>query len=329
MNEMQSVVIHESGKPDEVVRVESGAPPEPAGGEALVRMSFAPVNPADLNFIEGTYGKKPEFPAVPGSEGVGEVVATGAGVDSPRVGEIVILPAGAGSWRSHLTIDASRLIRVPADADPRQLAMLRVNPATAFRMLHDFVAPEAGGWVVQNAANSGVGMAVVRIARRLGLRSVNVVRREELREPLREAGADVVILDRREDFKQVAELTGGAGIRLGLNAVGGDNALGVASCLAPGGVHVTYGAMGREPLRIPNSFLIFKDIQFRGFWVTRWFEQAAQDAVEGMFATLGAMVRDGELKIPVAAEYPLVEAAEALRHAASDQRGGKILLNLE
>ncbi len=328
MNELESVVINETGPPDQVAQVERRAIPEPAAGEVLLRMHYAPINPADLNFIEGTYGKKPELPSVPGTEGVGEVVALGAEVDMLAVGDIVILPAGAGSWRSHLSIAAASLIKVPAAADLKQLSMLRVNPATAYRMLHDFVQLQEGDWVIQNAANSGVGTAVVKIARRLGWHTVNVVRREELAEPLLATGADVVILDNREDFKTVSDKTGGAAIRLGLNAVGGDNALGVASCLAPGGVHVTYGAMGREALKIPNSFLIFRDYQFRGFWVTRWFEQAPADEVRAMFEVLGDMVLNGELDVEIAAEYTLSEVAEALQHAQQEQRGGKVLLKL-
>lgn len=325
---MRSIQIQSTGRPEDVVTVVEGDAPTPRPGQAVLRMLFAPVNPADLNFIEGTYGKKPELPAVPGSEGVGEVVRLGDGVDGLTVGDRVILPAGAGSWRSHLAIRADKLIKVPGDADPRQLAMLRVNPATAFRMLHDFVPPEPGGWVIQNAANSGVGTAVIKVARHLGLRTVNVVRREELIEPLTRAGADLAILDGRDDFKAVRDRIGGEPVRLGLNAVGGDNALGVASCLAPGGIHVTYGAMGREPLKIPNSFLIFKDITFRGFWVTRWFERADRAEVDRMFTLLAGMVRDGVLSVPVAAEYPLDGIRDALRHAQTSARDGKILLTL-
>ncbi len=328
MNELRAAVINETGSPEQVIQVEARGIPEPGSGEALLRMHYAPINPADLNFIEGTYGKQPDLPCVPGTEGVGEVLELGAAVEHLQPGDIVILPAGTGSWRSHLVANADSLIKVPADADHKQLAMLRVNPATAYRMLHDFVDLAPGDWIIQNAANSGVGTAVIRIARSLGWRTVNVVRREELIEPLKAAGADVVITDSREDFKSVAGLTDNAGIRLGLNAVGGDNAFGVAACLAPGGVHVTYGAMGREALKLPNSFLIFRDLHFCGFWVTRWFEQASAAASMTMFETLGRMVRDGELEVEIAAEYTLDEVAEALQHAQQGQRGGKVLLKL-
>lgn len=328
MEQTISAVIRTTGRPQEVVEIERVQVPAPSAGEALVRMLYAPVNPADLNFIEGTYGKKPELPAVPGTEGVGVVERLGDAAEGVAVGDKVIVPAGVGSWRGWLSVPAQSLITVPGDSDPMQLAMLRVNPATAYRMLHDFVDLHEGDWVIQNAANSGVGTAVVKIARRRGWRTVNIVRREELRQPLLDAGADIVLLDSRDDFKSVADRTSGAPVRLGLNAVGGDNALGVATCLAPGGVHVTYGAMGREALKIPNSLLIFKNITFRGFWVSKWFESAPREEVARMFAELGELVREGVLAVPVAATYPLSNVRQALEHAQREARGGKILLDL-
>lgn len=325
----KEVFFEQTGKPEEVLGVRTVEEPVPGPGELVVRMRFAPINPADINFIEGNYGKMPELPCVPGSEGVGSVQSLGGGVEGVSEGDLVIVPAGAGAWRTHLRLSASDVVRLPGDIDPRQAAMLRVNPPTAYRMLRDFVHLEPGDWVIQNAANSGVGMSVVAIARRMGLRTVNVVRREELFEPLREAGADVVITDSRDDFKSVAERTGGAKIRLGLNAVGGDNALGVAGCLAHGGVHVTYGAMSKQALKVPNSFLIFKDIAFRGFWVTRWFETAGRDELDTMFGELAAMVSAGDLEVPVASEFAIGEVANAVRLAQTDARGGKVLLNLQ
>lgn len=323
-----SVVIERTGDPEEVVEVKEIKLQELEEGEALVRMRFAPINPADLNFIEGTYGRKPQLPAVPGTEGVGIVEALGGGAHEVAVGDVVILPAGVGTWRERLVIASSSLITVSADADLRQLAMLRVNPATAYRMLHDFADLREGDWLIQNAANSGVGTAVIKLARRHSWRTVNVVRREELKQPLLEAGADIVILDTREEFKSVASRVDGAPIQLGLNAVGGDNALGIATCLAPNGIHVTYGAMGKEALKIPNSLLIFKNLTFRGFWVSRWFESARREEVARMFTELGEMVRRGELAVPIAAEYPLAAIHEAIAHARQDSRGGKILIRL-
>ena len=94
--------------------------------------------------------------------------------------------------------------------------MLKINPLTAWRMLHDFVRLEKGDWVIQNAANSAAGRAAIQISRELGYKTVNVVRRAELIEELRAEGGDVVLLDNEELREAVAAATSGAPIRLGL-----------------------------------------------------------------------------------------------------------------
>jgi NADPH:quinone reductase-like Zn-dependent oxidoreductase len=100
----------------------------------------------------------------------------------------------------------------------------------------------------------------------------------------------------------------------------------MAGALAPGGVVVTYGAMGRQPLRIPNGMLIFQDIAWRGFWVTRWFEQASEVERAAIFAELFELTRAGVIRTPIEAIYPLKDIKQALEHAAKPMRSGKILL---
>src|SRR5439155_4931234 len=128
-----------------------------------------------------------------------------------------------------------------------------------------------------------------------GLRTVNFVRRVELIEEMRAAGADVVLLDDDESAKQIRDATGGADIRLAFNAVGGESALRLANALAPGGTIVTYGAMGRQPLRIPNGLLIFKDLRWRGFWVTQWYRAATRTEIGAMFEELFTLAQRGVL----------------------------------
>ena len=105
---------------------------------------------------------------------------------------------------------AEKLVVVPAGIEPVQAAMLKVNPITAWRMLHDFVPLQRGDWFIQNAANSAAGRAAIQIGRELGYKSVNVVRRAELVDELRAEGGDVVLVDGDDLREQVAEATGGA-----------------------------------------------------------------------------------------------------------------------
>src|SRR5947207_9865795 len=146
--------------------------------------------------------------------------------------------------------------------------VLKINPLTAWQLLHGYVELKSGDWVIQNAANSAAGRAVIQIAHAFGYKTVNVVRREELIEELRSEGGDVVLLNDENLRNAVKDAIGGAAIRLGLNAVGGESALRLMNCLAPGGTLVSFGAMSLQPLKIPNGLLIFKDLRFRGIGLT-------------------------------------------------------------
>ena len=141
-----------TGNPAEVIQVAERELPAPKGHEVRVRMRYAPVNPADLNFIEGTYGRAATPPCIPGIEGCGEVEAVGPEVESLAPGDVVIPLLGTGCWVQHLTVPEHALAKVPPQIDRVQAAMLRVNPVTAWRLLRGFVELEKGEWVVQNAA---------------------------------------------------------------------------------------------------------------------------------------------------------------------------------
>jgi mitochondrial enoyl-[acyl-carrier protein] reductase / trans-2-enoyl-CoA reductase len=326
MEKVSAIVIHEHGDPATVARCELQDLAPPGPGEVRVRMQFAPINPADMNVLEGKYPIRPQLPGVPGVEGVGVVELRGPGVEDPVPSTPVLLPHRFGSWREAGNVLATEVIPVPADVLMEQAGMLRINPATALLLLRNFVQLQPGDWVVQNAANSAVGRCVIGLARHYGWRTVNIVRREGMERELQSIGADVVLVESEGVKDQIHESTAGAAIRLALNAVGGESAVRLAGALAPGATVVTYGAMGRQPLRIPNGMLIFQDLAWRGFWVTRWFEQASEAERTSVFAELFALARSGVIRTPIEAVYPLRDIKQALEHAAQPMRAGKILL---
>lgn len=329
MSKTFKAAIYEThGNPAEVLRVVDCPWPEPSPDEVLVKMSAAPINPADLNSIEGKYPIKAELPATPGMEGAGIVIETGSAVRDLVVGTQVILPHSFGTWREVAVIAADKLVAAPKEIDSIQAAMLKVNPITAWRMLHDFVSLRPGDWLIQNAANSGAGQCVIQIARELGYKTVSVVRRTELVDELRSLGGDVVLVDGANLRDEVAAATQRAPIHLALNAVGGENALRVAKCLASDGTMVTYGAMSLEPLCIPNGMLIFKNLRFTGFWVNKWYDAATPEQRAETFTPLFEMAKRGLLRTKVEKTYPLSEAKAATTHASQNKRCGKIVFDL-
>jgi trans-2-enoyl-CoA reductase len=320
-----AAVYERHGNPADVLRVESRPWPKPAEGEAVVKMRAAPINPADLNQIEGKYPIRAELPATPGFEGAGVVIDIGPNVTNVAPGALVILPHNVGTWRDAVAVKADELVVVPAGIEPVHAAMLKINPMTAWRLLHDYVDLEKGDWLIQNAANSAAGRAVIQIAHELGYKTVNVVRRAELIDELRAEGGDVVLVDGENLRDEVKAETSEAPIRLGLNAVGGDSALRLANCLAPESTLVTYGAMSLQPLKIPNGLLIFKDLRFRGIWINKWYDNATKQERMEAFRALFEMAKRGLLKTKVEKAYPLMEAKAALTHAAQGKRSGKII----
>jgi trans-2-enoyl-CoA reductase len=326
MEKVSAIVIHEHGEPGKVARLETLDLPALAPGEVRVRGLFSPINPADLNVLEGKYPIRPQVPGVAGIEGVGTVEALGAEVTGLAVGQRVLLPHRSGCWRAAGNFAAQELIPVPEDVPAEQAAMLKINPATALLMLREFIHLQPGEWIAQNAANSAVGRCVIQLARHFGWHTLNVVRREELVAELKGLGADAVLVDAEK--LDMAGASGGAPIRLGLNAVGGESAIKLANGLADESVMVTYGAMARQPLRVPNGLLIFRDQSWRGFWVSRWYEKTTAEARAGLFRELFALVAKGVIVTPIEATYGLEEIGTALAHAAQPKRGGKILLRL-
>jgi NADPH:quinone reductase-like Zn-dependent oxidoreductase len=222
-------------------------------------------------------------------------------------------------------VAADTLFKLPPGIDPLQAAMLKVNPATAWQLLHGIEAAVKGDWIVQNAGNSAVGRCVIQLARDLGIRTVSFVRRVELIEELRQLGADQVFLDDEAGLAAAKTALGGANAALAFNAVGGDSALRIMKLLREGGTHITYGAMGRKPVTMPNGLLIFRDIRVRGLWVTRWLENAPASEVQSIYQDLASRVAAGNLNQPVDSTFPLEGYHEAIDRLDAPERSGKVL----
>jgi len=322
---IKAIVYERHGNPAEVLQIQTRPWPKPAADEAVVEMRAAPINPADINAIEGKYPGRREVPAVPGFEGAGVVVEVGTDVSTITKGALVILPHNIGTWREALAVKASELVAVPPEIEPAHAAMLKINPMTAWRLLHDYVDLARGDWLIQNAANSATGRAVIQIAHELGYKTVNAVRRAELIDELRGEGGDVVLVDGEKLREEVKSATSGAAIRLGLNSVGGDCALRLANCLAFGGTLVSFGAMSLQPLKIPTGLLIFKDLRFRGIWINKWYDEATMQERMEAFKALFEMAKRGLLKPKIERAYPIDDAKAAVAHAAQSKRSGKII----
>lgn len=312
--------------PQDVIDAVEFTLPSLIAGQALVEVLAAPINPSDVLTLTGQYGALPPLPAVGGNEGVGRVVEIANDVERLRVGQTVLLPVGSGTWTTHLIANANALVPLPDGADPQQLAMITVNPPTARLFLSEFIALQPGEWIIQNAANSAVGGYLIQLAALRGLRTVNVVRRESAIETVRETGGDVVLIDGDDLAKRVRAATGGAAIRLGIDAVGGIATERLAQSLVPGGTLVNYGAMSGDACQISPASLIFRNITLRGFWLSQWYKTATPQRRAALFGELAGLIAAGTLSARVQATYSIDEIKQAVAAAAGGERDGKVLL---
>ena len=262
---MRAVQLTAYGDPVEGLKyVDIPEPEAPGPNQVLIGVEFSPLNPSDLLLAQGIYGVRPALPTVIGNEGVGRVLAVGAGVENVKVGDRVLAPLSSFTWRERMVIPASGLFALPPDADPQQLSMLAINPPTAALLLSEYVDLKPGEWVVQNSANSAVGRWVIAFAKTRGLKTVNIVRRPELVAELKAIGGDVVVVDSPDVSKEIKAAVGQAELRLALDGVSGPATGVLASTLSPHGTLVSYAAMSGAPMSISPLDVIFKPLTHAG-----------------------------------------------------------------
>jgi NADPH:quinone reductase-like Zn-dependent oxidoreductase len=312
--------IEAAGGPVELVDLPD--PPAPGPGRLLVHMLRAPVNPADVLTSVGRYSIPLSYPFTMGAEGVGEVLDVGAHVVDIRPGDHV-LPLTRGNWATLRLLDRSDVIAAPADIPAEQAAMLRINPATAWRLLR-LARLQPGDAIVQNGAASAVARWVRAIAAGLGCSVINVVRAGGQR-----PDAPDVIVDGPDLADRVMELAGGGRIPLALDCVAGEASGRLAACLSERGVLAVFGQLSGLPCTIPPSLLTGRGLTVKGFSLRPAEVQDSPAEIAGIFAELFALFRSAALDIPIAATYPLTEVAAALRHASEPHAPGRIMLALD
>lgn len=326
---MKAVVFASCGDPAAVLRIEDRPLPEPRRGEVLIKMLACPINPSDLMYIQGRYGKKPALPAVPGFEGVGIVERSGGGLlGRLRTGARVAVPSGTGgNWQQFVVQPAHRIIPVPASFSDEAAASFFVNPASALVMTQRVLKIPAGAWALQTAAGSQLGRMVIRLGRLHGFKTINVVRRREQVAELQQLGADAVICTADEDLeKRVHELTAGQGVPYALDAVGGATGSAVVRTLAPDGRMLLYGTLADEPITFDSRTLMTGQKRIEGFWLSNWAATQGPLTMVRLFRQIKALLTAGTLGSETGQVYPLERVQEAVAEAARPGHKGKVFL---
>merc|ERR1712137_57993 len=329
----KALIYSEFGAPERVLELqEQDLQRKPS--DVHVKMLAATINPADINMIQGNYGSSQELPAVAGNEGVGVVEDPGS--SSFKRGDWVIPKKPAfGTWRTEFAADASELLQVPNDIPVEYAAGISSNPCTAYRLLSDFGNLSKGDVVIQNAANSAVGQCVTQIAKERGIHVINVIRSREgkeldtLKSKMKEYGAENIVTEEElvshsfeDTFKSLPKP------KLAINSVGGSSATNIAKRLGQDGCMVTIGGMSRKPVLVPTGALIFKNLTFEGFWMTRWILNAPSEERISMIKEIANLIKNKKLKL----WYETVSVdsyKEAVARSMAPQKDAKLVSKLD
>jgi NADPH2:quinone reductase len=332
---MKAVVFDRCGEPEEVLQLRDVPDlPEPGRGQARVRMLASPINPSDLMYVRGEYGRRPDLPAGAGFEGVGVIEAVGPGLLRRLLRlhpgrRVAVLNGTGGNWQEQVIIPARQAVPVPDEVPDEQAASFFVNPASALVMTQYVLRVPHGAWLLQTAAGSALGRMVIRLAKRHGFRTIDVVRRREQAEELLRAGGDAVVCTADESLTdRVAEVTRAAGVSFAIDCVGGTTGSDVVKALAPGGRMLVYGTLSGAPLTFDPRLLIAGQKRVEGFWLSEWVAAQRPLTLLALFREIGRLMREGVLTTEVGATFPLDKVREAVRQAATPGRHGKVLLRL-
>src|SRR5258707_1324613 len=327
---MRQLKLIAHGEPSEVIELNTVSEPALGQEDVLISMEAAPLNPSDFLLVSGTYGIRPVFPFSVGAEGVGRVTQTGAKVDRAWQDKrsLILLTYEQGRWADQIVVPARNIVPMSDEADPMQLSMIGINPATAYLLLNRYVSLMPGDWIGQTAANSAMGQYVIKLAKLAGVKTLNVVRRKEAAEQVRQFGGDRVVHQGDDLQKDIERALDGKTLSLVLDTVGGTPVGELAKALKTGGSVVVYALQsGHFPALSPKD-LIYRGLSLHGFWLINWIRNAPRTEVQEIYQKLGDLVADGSLSAAVEHVYPLEQFKAAFEQSLKSNRSGKILFKL-
>jgi NADPH2:quinone reductase len=322
---MKAVLCKEYGPPDRLV-VEECESPRPGPGEVLLAVRAAGVNFPDVLIIQNKYQFRPPLPFSPGGEVAGVVKALGEGVHGLRVGDRVIGSTGWGGFAEEVALDAARVIRIPDAMDFVTASAFLLTYGTSHHALKDRAQIRPGETLLVLGAAGGVGLAAVELGKVMGARVIAAASTPEKLAVCREHGADDAIDYAREDVKErVKQLTGGEGVDVVYDPVGGAFSEAALRATAWNGRFLVIGFAAGDIPKIPLNLVLLKGCQVVGvFWGA--FTAREPERHRANVAELMDWYRAGKLKPHVSATYPLARAADALNDMVERRVMGKVVL---
>ena len=323
---MRCLQLTAFGDAAKVVKLDSSPTPQLSADDLLVQMEAAPMNRSDFMLIKGKYEVRPDFPYNIGSEGVGQVIATGSAAKALDRRRVLIFPTYEQGTSAEQTIVSSKnVVTVSDTADPVQLAMIGINPATAYLLLKQYTHLMPGDWIGQTAANAAMGQYIVQLAKLAGLKTLNVVRRQKAANAVRAFGGDAVVLQGDGLKQEIEAAIGSNRLSIAFNTLGDEPIGTLLQFVRDGGIGVGYGLQTGVFPKINPVDMYFRGLSFHGFWLIKWLRNAPREEVQWTYQHLASIVAEGKLFAEVEKTYSLDQYQDALAHAQTSERGGKVL----
>lgn len=307
--------------------------PSPGTEEVLVRMLVAPINPQDIMVLAGKYPVKPanhlDGEAIPGYDGVAEILQCGQAVTKFQVGERVIPKQhGLGTWRTHAVFSQDSLLTVSSRVDPKLAGILRMCVAPAYLLLEDMKQLRPGDWIIQNAASGTIAQMVTQFAKLKGLHTISIIRdrgdalgNDDWKKKLQAVGADIVLTE--TELAATDSLSKDRRILLALDSVFGPQAAAMATHLSPNALFVNYGCLGGSTdFEVSQELLFWKQLTFRNFRLSTCLGSRSEAEIGDMLAWFVQLAEDGAI---TAAEMDTVVWDSGMAKADMDGVGWQLM----
>jgi NADPH2:quinone reductase len=322
---MKAIQCVEWGGPEKLQLAECPLP-SPAAGEVRIRVEAAGVNFPDALIVQKKYQVQPPLPFVPGTEVAGTIDAVGEGVTRLKAGERVVAFVGIGGFAEYVCASQAQVAPLPEGVDAVVASAFTLTYATSQHALAERGQLKAGETLLVLGAGGGVGLAAVELGKLAGARVIAAASSKDKLEAARRSGADELIDYAQDDLREaVKSATGGRGVDVVYDPVGGAYTAAALRSLAWGGRLLVIGFAAGEIPQIPANLLLLREVSAVGVY---WGEFAKRDpaANRRLLAQLFGWLAEGRLRPVVSREYPLAETPRALQDLLARRAVGKLVI---
>lgn len=320
---MKAVVFETPGSWQQVLCLKELKLTRPSDNEVQIKVTARPINPSDAMFIAGKYRKKPVFPQIAGLEGAGIVTQCGTAMDKSLLGKQVAFRA-TGTWVEQINLPAGDFTIVPGSISPEVACQLSLNAVTAFALLEESTV-EKNDWLLITAASGAVAHQVIQLATAKKIKTIAVVRRDDVREKLIRLGTTAVVNIEREHLLNKINELAPEGVKAAIDAVGGATGSTLYKLVVPFGKIIIYGTLSNEPVQYHNADIIYKNLTVQGFGIDAWLRSKSSSDMQKLWNKIIDAVNTGELIIDFDKRYRLEEFNSAIAEYITTSK--KIILS--